>query len=58
MRDYSYPSIFLSYGLFFLLAIGAAYFFVRSWKHGYFGEHSEAVKLRMLRDDDEESHHG
>ncbi len=54
MRDYVYPSIFLAYGLFFLLALGALYFLVRSWKHGYWGKDSEVAKYRMLRDDDEE----
>jgi hypothetical protein len=58
MADYSYPGIFLSYGLFFLFVIGAAYFLARSWKHGYWGKDSEAAKYRMLRDDDEETHHG
>jgi hypothetical protein len=58
MSDYVYPGIFLSYGLFLLFVIGAAYFFVRSLKHGYFGKDSEAAKFRMLHDDDQESHHG
>jgi len=31
MTDYTYPSIFFSYFLFFLLAVGAAYFFFRSY---------------------------
>jgi hypothetical protein len=56
--DYTYPSIFLSYGLFFLFLIGAVYFMVRSWNHGYWGKDSEAVKYQMLRDDDEEIRHG
>ena len=32
MTDYTYPSIFFSYFLFFLLAVGAASFFFRSLK--------------------------
>lgn len=50
--DYVYPSIFFSYFLFFLLAFGALFFFIRSWKHGYWGRRSEDVKYRMLEDDE------
>ena len=51
MGDYSYPSIFLSYGLFLLLGLGALYFLIRSVKDGYWGEHGEDVKYRMLEDE-------
>jgi hypothetical protein len=51
MSDYTYPSIFFSYFLFFLLAVGAAYLFFRSLKDGYMGPHSEDPKYRMLEDD-------
>ena len=51
MGDYSYPSIFLSYFLFLLLAGGALYFLIRSVRDGYWGKHSEDVKYRMLEDD-------
>jgi len=54
MGDYSYPSIFLSYLMFFLLAAGALYFLIRSGKDGYWGRHSEDVKYRMLKDDQPE----
>jgi hypothetical protein len=50
--DYSYPSIFFSYFLFFLLAFGALFFFIRSVKHGYWGRRSEEAKYRMLEDED------
>jgi hypothetical protein len=53
MRDYVYPSIYFSYFLFFLLAGGALYFFLRSLKHGYLGSKSEEAKFRMLHDDEE-----
>ncbi len=52
MTDYVYPSIFYSYFLFFLLAFGALFFFIRSWKHGYWGSRSEEAKFRMLEDDE------
>jgi len=52
VTDYVYPSIFFSYFLFALLAALAVFFFVRSWKHGYWGRHSEDAKYRMLEDDE------
>jgi hypothetical protein len=54
--DYVYPSIFFSYFLFFLLVCGALFFFIRSWKHGYWGNRSEDPKYRMLEEETEESH--
>jgi hypothetical protein len=50
--DYSYPSIFFSYFLFFLLAFGALFFFIRSIKDGYWGRGSEEAKYRMLEDEE------
>jgi len=52
MTDYYYPSIYFAYFLFFLLAAGAAYFFVKTRNHGYFGRNSEDAKYRMLEDKD------
>jgi len=57
MHDYVYPSIFFSYSLFFLFVIGAAFFLVRSVKHGYWGKDSEEAKFRMLEDDEREIKH-
>jgi len=54
MTDYTYPSVFFSYFLFFLLAGGALYFFIRSLKDGYLGHNSEEPKYRMLKDANEE----
>jgi hypothetical protein len=51
MNDYTYPTIYFSYFLFALLAVGAGYFFVRSIKDGYLGKNSEEPKYRMMRDD-------
>ena len=55
MHDYVYPSIFFSYFLFFLFLVGALLFFVRSFRDGYWGKHSEDAKFRMLGDDDPHS---
>ena len=52
MHDYVYPSIFFSYFLFFLFLVGGIFFFVRSFRDGYWGNHSEDAKFRMLTDDD------
>ena len=58
--DYTYPSIFLAYLMFFILFGGTLYFLVRSRKDGYWGRSSEEPKYRMLQDDDDitERHHG
>ncbi|MCW5976465.1 MAG: hypothetical protein KIT09_00230 [Bryobacteraceae bacterium] len=53
MNDYTYPSIFFSYFLFFLFLAGGLFFFFRSLRHGYFGPAAEDVKYRMLEDDEE-----
>jgi hypothetical protein len=50
--DYTYPSIFFSYLLFFLFLGGGVYFLARSAKDGYWGDRSEDAKYRMLEDDD------
>jgi hypothetical protein len=49
--DYTWPSIYFSYFLFFLLLAGALFFFARTYK-GYFGKDSEEAKYRMLRDEE------
>jgi hypothetical protein len=55
MSDYTYPSIFFSYFLFVLMAVGAVVFFFRSLKDGYMGSNSEEPKYRMLEDDPSET---
>ena len=55
MHDYVYPSIFFSYFLFFLFLVGAIFFFVRSFRDGYWGNDSENAKFRMLGEDDNAS---
>jgi len=51
MTDYTYPSVYFSYFLFFLLVAGAVFFFIRSIKDGYWGRDSEEPKYRMLEDE-------
>jgi hypothetical protein len=50
MGDYSYPSIFFSYLLFAIFLAGGIFFFARSFRDGYWGEHSEDAKYQMLSD--------
>jgi len=52
MGDYVYPSVFFSYFLFFLFLVGGIYFFIRSFRDGYWGSKGEDPKYRMLEDDD------
>ncbi len=53
MRDYSYPSVFLAYFMFFIFLVGAIFFLFKSLPSGYWGEHAEDPKYRMLADDDD-----
>ena len=55
MQDYTYPSIFLTYLLFAIFLAGALFFFIRSFKDGYWGEKGEEVKYRMLDDEETEN---
>lgn len=52
MTDYTYPSVFLAYLLFFLCLAGAIFFLVRSRHDGYWGSQSEEPKYRMLADNE------
>ena len=57
MDSYTLPSMFIAYGFFFVAVVGGIYFFVRSFKDGYWNNHSEDAKYRMLEDDEEELKH-
>ena len=55
MRDYTWPSVYFAY-LFFALSAGlTVFFFVRSWKDGYWDEEGEDVKFQVF---EEEVKHG
>jgi len=56
MQDYVYPSIFFAYFMFFIFLVGAIFFFFRSFQDGYWGDHSEDAKFRMLTDEDGNKH--
>lgn len=54
MADYTYPSVYFAYLFFALMAGLALFFFLASYKDGYFDERGEETKYRMLEDADEE----
>ena len=51
MHDETYQSVYFVYLIFVLFSGGAAFFFFRSLKSGYWGKDSEVPKYRMLEDD-------
>jgi hypothetical protein len=48
MNDYTWPSVYFAY-LFFTICLGVAvFFFVRSWKDGYWKKDGEEIKYRVF----------
>lgn len=58
MNDYTYPSVYLAYLLFTVLAGLTVYFFILSLKDGYWGKHSEDAKYHVFEDDQAGGPHG
>jgi hypothetical protein len=55
MNDYTWPSVYFAY-LFFALSAGlTVFFFVRSWKDGYWSKEGEEIKYRVF---EEKGNHG
>lgn len=54
MRDYTWPSVYFAYLFFALSALLALFFFLRSWRDGYWGANCEEVKYQIF----EEVEHG
>jgi hypothetical protein len=50
------PSSVLSYGLFGLTTGLTLFFFLRSFKDGYWNSHSEDVKYQVFQDDPPKGH--
>jgi len=50
MNDYTWPSVYFAYLFFALCAAFAVYFFVRSFRDGYWGAEAEEIKHRMFDD--------
>ena len=51
MSDYTWPSIFFSYGFFGICVAVAVFFCVRSIKDGYWGKSGEEIKYRVFEED-------
>jgi hypothetical protein len=51
VQDYSYPSVYFAYLMFFLVLGLSIYFCIHSRKDGYWGKDSEEVKYRMMDDE-------
>lgn len=50
MSDYTWPSVYFAY-LFFAICLGVAvFFFIRSWKAGYWTKESEDIKYQVFKD--------
>ncbi|MBL8237234.1 MAG: hypothetical protein JNM66_07440 [Bryobacterales bacterium] len=49
--DYAWPSVYFAYLFFAILFALAGYFFVKTRRDGYWGDHSEDVKFQMLKED-------
>jgi hypothetical protein len=50
MPDYTYPSVYFCYAFFLLMMLLAVYFFLRSWKDGYWGDKGEEIKYQIFDD--------
>ncbi|MEQ1948244.1 MAG: hypothetical protein ABL995_13710 [Bryobacteraceae bacterium] len=49
--DYMYPSMALAYGFFAVSVLLTLFFFIRSFKDGYWGRDAEDVKYQVFQDD-------
>ena len=50
MNDYTWPSIYFAYFFFALCLALAVFFFIRSWKDGYWGKESEDIRYHVFQD--------
>ena len=57
MSDYTWPSVYFAYFFFAICFLLALYFFVRSWKDGYWGRESEDVKYTVFDEGDQHGKH-
>ena len=54
MTDHTWPSVYFAYLFFALMVALAFFFFVRSWKDGYWGKDAEEVKYQMFHDGEQD----
>ncbi len=55
MTDYTWPSVYFAYLFFAICFVLALFFFIRSWKDGYWSRQGEEVKYHVF-DDEEQPH--
>jgi hypothetical protein len=61
MSDYTWPSVYFAYLFFALSAALCVFFFIRSWKDGYWGDGGEEIKYQLFDEPSastEETPHG
>ena len=54
MTDHTWPSVYFAYLFFALMVALAFFFFVRSWKDGYWGKDAEEVKYQIFHDGEQD----
>ena len=50
MRYYTWPSVYFSYFFFAICFAAALFFFIRSWKSGYWTKSGEDIKYQVFED--------
>ena len=48
MNDYTWPSVYFAYLFFAICFALAVFFFIRSWKDGYWSKQGEAIKYQIF----------
>lgn len=51
MHEYTWPSVYFAYSFFFLMLLLAVFYFLRSWRDGYWGDKGEDIKYQIFEDD-------
>ncbi|HTS27611.1 MAG TPA: hypothetical protein VMH81_17165 [Bryobacteraceae bacterium] len=51
MNDYTWPSVYFAYLFFALCFFLAVFFFIRSWKDGYWSRDGEDIKYQLFDED-------
>lgn len=50
MTDHTWPSVYFAYLFFGIMVALAVFFFVKSFKDGYWGKNAEDVKYQIFAD--------
>ena len=52
MSDYTWPSVYFAYLFFAICFAVAVFFFIRSWKDGYWNKQAEEIKYHVFDQED------